>query len=192
MTCRAIRPGFNVVHIHEFPPIFESVAFGGPSQFGDQALIANIRFRRIMTIHTPGHAKGFDLPHDIHLVNTAMAADAAYALIHVGAVVEVDVIRQLVYSNPRDGFAGCVEFPQLDDFRRILFDLGMAVQTGFGSRDSGEFAFINEVVTVTAIDSQLSGMKLVAVVDGLTGLIADLKVLGGAPVPKDENCSADQ
>ena len=49
--------------------------------------------------------------------------------------------------------------------------LGMAVHAGLGRRDRGVGGFVNRVVTIETVQTELPGVQLVAVRDRLDGLI---------------------
>src|SRR5947207_15648325 len=59
-----------------------------------------------MAIETPTHLKVARFPSERHLVHLAVAGRAADAFVHMDAMVEVNVIRQIVNADPFDRPAG--------------------------------------------------------------------------------------
>ena len=55
-----------------------------------------------MAFQAPSHAVGFSMVDDLHVVDLAVALHTADAAIHVNGVVEVDVVRGFVDTNPRN------------------------------------------------------------------------------------------
>ena len=55
-----------------------------------------------MTLQAPSHALGFSMVDDLHVVDLAVASHAADAAIYVNGMVEVDVVRGFVDTNPRN------------------------------------------------------------------------------------------
>ena len=64
---------------------------------------AEIFLRRIVAIEAPAHGVGFSLIDDFHFIDIAMAALAGNPAIHVGRVIEINVVWRLVDSHPLDG-----------------------------------------------------------------------------------------
>src|ERR1700722_14739320 len=65
-----------------------------------------MRFRSAVAFKAPAHAQRSGLEDNVHAVDPAMAFDAAHAVIDVGAVIEVNVIGQVMNLDPLDRFAG--------------------------------------------------------------------------------------
>ena len=55
-----------------------------------------VRLRVAMAVEAPAHAELLGLVNLLHLIHPAMTSDAAHAAGDVGAVVEIDVIGQVV------------------------------------------------------------------------------------------------
>src|SRR6476469_10997188 len=55
-----------------------------------------------VTFDAPLHVERSDPPREWHLVDSAVARDAAHALRNVNAVIEVDEIRQIVHALPSE------------------------------------------------------------------------------------------
>ena len=76
-----------------------------PIHVGDLVERAEMIFRGAVALETPAHALGLVMPDDLHAVDVAVAGDAADAAIHVGGVVEINVVRRLVDADPGNGLA---------------------------------------------------------------------------------------
>ena len=53
-----------------------------------------------MAIQAPPHEECLSLVRERHLVDPAMAIRAADSLCYVNAVIEIDVVGQIIYPNP--------------------------------------------------------------------------------------------
>ena len=60
-----------------------------------------------MALQAPRHVQRLDRLNHLHLLDRAVAFDAAHAGVDVGAVVEIDVIGQVVDLHPPDRRALC-------------------------------------------------------------------------------------
>ena len=58
-----------------------------------------------VTAQTPLHLQRTSLVSDGHLIDPTMAGGATHALIHMNAVVEISLVREIVNPNPLDGLA---------------------------------------------------------------------------------------
>ena len=56
--------------------------------------------RVAMAVEAPLHLKRLLLPHQGHLIDSAVAAYASDALLHVDAVVELDEVGKIVNTGP--------------------------------------------------------------------------------------------
>ena len=96
-----------------------------------------------------------------------MARCAANPLRHVNAVIEVHVVRQVVYSNPANGTVTAKNLAHRFQHRRVIPDLRVAVNTGFGRRNIRKRRIFNSGVAVTAVNAQTSDMMLMTKGNGL-------------------------
>jgi hypothetical protein len=111
-----------------------------------------------------------------------VAADTADAAVHVGAVVEVDEVGQVVDPHPGDGLAGGVALLDEHQLGALGEDRRVAVQTGLRRRDRGVGRVLHGRVTVPAIHAQLVDVQRVTVGHGLLRLVAHVRVLRGVRV----------
>jgi hypothetical protein len=63
---------------------------------------SDIFFRLPVAINAPIHVESVDAIHQRHLVYSSMTRRAAYALVEMNAVIEIDVIGKIVDSRPLD------------------------------------------------------------------------------------------
>src|SRR6188508_2729888 len=97
---RAGRSRLDAVFLHEFR------AKGGlrlgrlETHRRDFAPRPDELFGGSMTTDAPLHLERPLLLHQRHLIDPAVAALAAHALLHVNAVIEIDKIGQVVHPNP--------------------------------------------------------------------------------------------
>jgi hypothetical protein len=133
-----------------------------------------------MTVQAPFHVKGLIPPHQLHLVHLPMARDAADTFVNMDAVIEIDKIRKIVNSCPRDRPVFPIAAP--DRFQRwtIRPDLRVTIHAGLGGRDSGEGRVFDRRMTVSTIDSQSGDVVLVAEWNRLVAHDADLGHIGRA------------
>jgi len=121
-----------------------------------------IFFWSTMTIEAPLHLQRSVLIHQRHAVNRPVASVAADTLVDMNAVVEINVVGQLVHASPLQRFAGSETFPHGLEQSRVGPDLGMAVHAGLRRRNAGKTGILYRSVAVAAINSQASHMMLVA------------------------------
>lgn len=149
-----------------------------------------------MAIEAPAHAEGLIGAHDRHLVDTAVAIDAAHAFVDVCAVVEVGKVGELVDANPLDRLTGLVSIHNFLNFSRAGFgarlDQGVAIHARLGRGDPAVATLFHIEVAIAAIHTEFAGVQLVAEGDRLNRLIADKIVLRGAPIGKGEYCETNE
>ncbi len=80
-----------------------------------------------MAVEASCHRELRNLTHDLHILDVAVAVGTVNPFVHVGAVVEVGKVRDLVHALPRQDYALLVVLRQLDDLRSVLSGNGVAV-----------------------------------------------------------------
>jgi hypothetical protein len=129
-----------------------------------------------MTGKTPLHVERGLLPEHVLFVDVAVTALAAHPFFDVRAVVEIDVVREVVDLGPLDRFllppAGSDGLEEL----ALFPDLRVAVHAGLGRRHSRIGRVLDRRMAVAAIDPQLPG---VVPVTELNGLLASHALTGG-------------
>ena len=88
------------------------ICWGFPVQLGDKFLGAQVLVGVLMALDAPRHRQLFVLVDDFHLIDAAVARNAAHTAIHVGGVVEIHKFGQVVDSFPLHALA---RFPALVD-----------------------------------------------------------------------------
>jgi hypothetical protein len=114
--------------------------------------IAKVGCRVLMTLNAPGHGEWFFNFNHFHLIHPTMAFDATDTFIHVSTVVEKSIIRKFMDPNPFNGISRGIGFANFLDFRRIGFDLGMAIHANIDWRDTCMFTLIHRKMTIPAVN----------------------------------------
>ena len=128
----------------------------------DLVLRAHEPLRVAVAVEAPLHLQRVLLPHQRHLVDAAVAGRAAHALVHVGAVVEVDEVRQVVDLGPLDGDVGLEARAHRLEGGALVPDLRVAVHAGLGGRDAGVGRLLHRGVAVAAVDAHAAHVMRVA------------------------------
>jgi len=136
-----------------------------------------------MTLETPAHALRFVLPDNGHFVDLAVATDAANTAIHVGGVIKVGVVGNVVDLDPRDRNAGGPAVADRLELGVVLGDLRVTGHTRLRVRNIGVAADFDEAMTEAAIETELADMDVVLESDGLRGLIADARIFWREIIP---------
>lgn len=111
MTSRTTRQNLFTLNFvlrlphHALLQLFHTPVFATPVHVEDPLLGPQKPFRFTMTFQTPFHLQCRGLERDRHFVDFAVTRRTADAFVHVNAVVEVSVVRQIVYADPLDRFS---------------------------------------------------------------------------------------
>lgn len=127
----------------------------------------DIFFRIAMAGQTEKHFQSLRLIRERHFVDAAVARYAANPLVHVGAVVEIDEIRDFINPRPSKRLARSVALANELQKRAIGPNLGMASKASFRRRYPCERPLFYRRMAIPAIDSQLCRVVFVAKGDGL-------------------------
>lgn len=99
---------------------------------------SDVFFGSTVALKTPAHGVAFGLIDDLHFVDIAVATLTRDSAVHVGRVIEVNVIRRFVDADPLDRFAivsgkgrihGTVKRGEL---RTVPLDVLVAIPAGIG------------------------------------------------------------
>jgi len=120
-----------------------------------------------VAVQTPLHLQRGDLPGQRHQIHPSMAGGTANPLVNVDAVVEIDKVREIVYSGPLNRFAGPPTLPNGFEIGTVGKDLRMTIHARFGRWNTGKSRNLHGGMTVTAIDPFISYVMLVAELDRL-------------------------
>jgi hypothetical protein len=134
-----------------------------------------IPFGIAVAIQAPLHIQRRSLEHQRHIVNRTVASGATDAFIDVNAVIEINVVRKAMHSDPLDGLIGAITFANWLKISDVVEEHGMAIHAGFRRRDASEGGILDARVTVTTIDAIVSDVMLVA---ELNRLIASHPLIG--------------
>lgn len=142
-------------------------------QLGNCLRVSDSLFRISMTIQAPFHRERLHLSDNLHFVNATVAFDATNATLHMGTVVEINKIRQIVNTFPLHRLVGFQTFTNWgkrlifrkhDSQRRTCLYTVSAMAISAGSRgwNAGMSSFFNRIVTITTIQLQHTRMGFVA------------------------------
>ena len=120
-----------------------------------------------MALQAPFHLQRSVLPHQRHSIHRPVTRSATHALADMNAVIEVNVVGQIVDAGPHDGFAGAEALAHRLKRRAAGPDLRMAIHAGLGRWNIGERRTLHRRVAIAAIDSQASHVMLMAKGNGL-------------------------
>ena len=201
VTNGAIRLASDLMDLHQIERDVRNACFGvtlwgggGFDGLHREDLISrtNVGFRIAMAGNAPFHVERFGPPHQRHLVDAAVAFDAADSLRHVDAVIEVSEVGEIVNAGPGDRLAGAVT--RADDFqlRAVGPDLRVAGHAGRRRRDTGEGARFHRGVAVATIDAKARDVMLVTELDRLRPHDADLRRVGRTKDEPNDSANASE
>lgn len=102
---------------------------------------AEIFLRGAVALEAPAHGVRLRLVDDFHFVHVAVAALAGDAAVHVGGVVEINVVWGFVDPHPFDGFAIIARvvhvhrFMERSELGAVALDVLVTIPTGATRRD---------------------------------------------------------
>ena len=132
-----------------------------------------MRRRIAMAIEAPSHAERLHLIDLLHCIDATMARHATDSASHVGAVVEVNIVGQIMNPHPLDGFAGLETLAHRGQFFALGLDGAVTVHAGGRGRDVGLGGGLDAGVAVAAIDAKIARMQRMTVGHGLLRGVAD-------------------
>src|SRR5688572_1790556 len=144
-----------------------------PAHVGHLILRTQMTLGLAVAVETPAHAERLGLMDDVHVVDAAVAGDAADAAVDVGAVVEECVVGEVVDLGPLDREAALPALADRAEVGTVLADDVVAVHADLCGGDGGEGGFLDGGVAVAAVEAELADVDGVAVGDGLFGRVAD-------------------
>jgi len=164
MTSGTIREAPDLVFFHQ-PRPQRALVLRGLIRIVDLEDILprpDVTFRMPMAIQAPFHLQALCAPSQRHGPHGTVARGAAYSLVHMNAVVEIDEIRQTVHLDPLDGFIASIALTDWVKVGGSTEQNRMAVHTNLrwgNSRISGGF---HARVAVSAVDPVVADMVFVA------------------------------
>ena len=156
---------------------------GFPIQIRDLVFRAQKILRMSVTFETPGHAVRLGHIHYGHVIDSAVATEAADAPVHMGRVIVIDVIDRAMEPDPLNRLARLPTFPDRLELRIILLHLLMTRHAGLRVRHIRLRRDIDKAVAITAIHSQLGNVNVVGKRDRLDRLVTDLGIFRGDVIP---------
>jgi len=167
------------------------VSFVSPLHIGhlrdgpDELAVALLGLYVAMAVQAPAHAERLDLMDSFHLINATVAFHAAYSSRDVNAVVEVDVVWELVNPNPLHRFAGSPAFPDRLELLGVRFHELVAIHAGLGRGDHRHGRSLHVHVAVATVEAKLPGVKPMRIRYRLARRIPDLREPGREVVPNE-------
>ena len=107
-----------------------------------------------------------------------MTGGATNSFVNVDAVVEVNEAGKIVYTDPLDRSVVAKTISDRRQYRAIRPDLAMAVHASFCRRNASEGTCFNRSVAISAIDSIVADVMLMAKWDGLGARNTDFGDVG--------------
>ena len=186
--------GFDLPVVHEFRALFtlflgvqERVIAPFPVEVRDLVNRAKFGGGIAMALQTERHAKRLGVLDFVHLIDLTMAFDAGNAARDVNGVIKIDVVRNLVDLDPRNGCARGRAFPDERQLRIVLEHLVMAVHASGTGRNVGEPRLLDVAMAIAAIQTELVDVDRVGKSDRLHRLITDASVFGRGVIPHAAN-----
>ena len=91
----------------------------------------------------------------------AMAGGTTQSFCDMNAVIEINVIGQIVHAGPFQRHIGGKAFPHRCQDGRIVKDLRMTSHASFTGGHAGEARFLDGVMAIAAIDSVVANVMFV-------------------------------
>ena len=115
VLCSSVARGatyktFDSILANEALSQLDLIGRGSIAHVEDLVPGANVALRMAMAVEAPFHGERLSLPHERHLIDTAVTGSTTNSFVNVNTVIEVNVIRQIIYSRPLNRLAGSVAF----------------------------------------------------------------------------------
>src|SRR5262249_50132030 len=115
-----------------------------------------------VAVEAPLHQQRIGLKQQRHLIDAPVAGRTAYALVHVNAVVEINVVRKAMHFDPLNRSVGAIAFPDRLEIAGVVEQDGMAGHAGFGGRNARGRRSLPASVTVAAVKPIVAHVVLMA------------------------------
>ena len=159
----------------------------GPTQIGNDFSRPKMRRRIAMAIEAPPHAERFNLIDLLHGVDATMARHASDSASHVGAVVKVNVVGQIMDPDPTQWNAALGTFPQRCKVFAIALDRRVAIHAHRSCGNGGEGGRFDRRVAIATIQSHLPGMDGMRECDRLPRRVPHVSRAGRATEVEEED-----
>ena len=136
-----------------------------------------------MAIETKGHAQGLIMVNFIHLVDGPVTLDTTDAAVYVNGMIEINVVRDAVDLNPGDGHSIS---RAITHQRKPCVVSQHLVVTIHARRTRGNVRiprFFHGVMTIPAVDPELSCVGCVGKADRLDGLVTHTRIFRCEIIP---------
>jgi len=164
-----LLPFFHLIEIFWRPLHVEHLVAGS-----DEAL------RLAMTLDAPLHVERRDLICKRHQINSPVTRRAADSFVHVNAVIEINEVGEIVNARPPDRLSCAPALTNRLEVRAIGPDLRVTVHARLSRRNARVSELLDCRMTVTAIDSVIADVMLVAELNGLLSREICLRVIRGS------------
>ena len=114
--------GVDLIIGHEFSPKHKLIG-RAPIHVEDLVARTDVFFRCAMAIEAPFHIQRAGFPRELHLVQLAVASDAANPMIDVDAVIKKDEIGGLIDAVPMQRLVGGQTVADRGEQRSVFPDL---------------------------------------------------------------------
>ena len=128
-----------------------------------------------MAIQAPLHVQRRSLKHQRHLIDGSVTRGAANTLIYMNAVIEINVVREPVNLHPMNRFVRAIAFAHRFQVADVIEQHGMAIHARLRRRNARVRGGFHAGVTVTAVNTVIAGVMLVA---ELNRLVASYVLIG--------------
>ena len=115
-----------------------------------------------MALHTPLHQQRIGLKYQRHLIDLPVARRAAYALIDMNAVIEINEIGQAMNFDPLDGLVAAIALANGLEVGRRVEENRMAIHTGLCRRNAGDGGSFDAGMAVAAVDAVIADVVFMA------------------------------
>jgi len=147
-----------------------------PVHVEDFRLRPEVAFRLAMAFQTPFHLERRGLIDERHFVHAPVARRAPDTFGDMDAVVEIDVIGQVVNARPFNRLIVAPTRPDGFEIGAVAPDLRVAVHTGLRRRYPGVRGSLDRRVAIAAINAVVARMVLVRKLHGLLALVERTRI----------------
>ena len=125
-----------------------------------------MRIRVTVTVQTPRHRQRFGLINTVHFVDPTVATHTTNSTCDVSAVVEVDIVGQVVNSLPLDGLSRGLALADRKQFRAVGVNSGVGngsirvrstvtIHTSLSRGNCGVGCLVDGLMTISTVHPQV-------------------------------------
>jgi hypothetical protein len=137
-------------------------------------------FRTPMTLETPFHLQRISLRNHGHLIDSTVAGRTADAFVHMNRVIEISEVRKIVDANPLQRLTRLETGANRFQVRTVGPDLFMTIHAHCGRGHARRRCSLDGCVAITAIDTIIANVMLMAELNRLLALDPLARVPSGA------------